>query len=73
MTKAGRASIDNEPSNSPDLDTGPVQQLPETSQPVWLGDVQNLVGPNAEPERVYEDEQGRLHVVFKYNYGLFKG
>jgi hypothetical protein len=46
--------------------TDPVQYLPEGPQrPRWLDTIEDIVGPGTRPDRIYEDNNGNLHIIFR--------
>jgi hypothetical protein len=64
------ASPDSQPSNTDSPDPGLVQQLSEIPRrPGWLDRVEEIVGANAHPDRIYEDDDRNLHIIF-YDHGF---
>ena len=69
--KSGRdtapISADHDKATAP-ISADPIPRI-SPEKPRWLDTIEDRVGPSARPDRIYEDQDGNLHVVF-YDPGL---
>jgi hypothetical protein len=44
--------------------TAPIDGQHLSEKPRWLDTIEDMVGPGVRPDRIYEDTDGNVHVIF---------